>query len=144
MVSMILDIDKSRYRCHIDFRQYSPDDRSRGPTGMFEIHPSHCPVAIAAATASTKTEASARSLALAGCCGPSLSTTEVGVDGSVIASTHADGCGGDGCCSDASGTYGLELYDSAAREGLPDAALLASLGCGNPVAVAELRQGETV
>ena len=30
------------------------------------------------------------------------------------------------------------------REGIPDAALLASLGCGNPVAVAELREGETV
>jgi arsenite methyltransferase len=43
-----------------------------------------------------------------------------------------------------SGTYGLELYDAATREGLPDAALLASLGCGNPVAVAELREGETV
>ena len=27
---------------------------------------------------------------------------------------------------------------------LPDAALLASLGCGNPIAVAELREGETV
>ena len=39
---------------------------------------------------------------------------------------------------------GLELYDAATREGLPDAALLASLGCGNPVAVAELREGETV
>jgi len=68
----------------------------------------------------------------------------------VLAATRAegccaDGCGcGDGCCSDASGTYGLELYDAAEREGIPDAALLASLGCGNPVAVAELREGETV
>src|SRR5215218_2276275 len=54
-------------------------------------------------------------------------------------------CCGDGCCStEASGTYGLELYGAAEREGLPDAALLASLGCGNPVAVAELREGETL
>ncbi len=53
-------------------------------------------------------------------------------------------CCADGCCSDASGTYGLELYDAAEREGIPDAALLASLGCGNPIAVAELREGETV
>jgi len=30
------------------------------------------------------------------------------------------------------------------RQGLPDAAVLASLGCGNPIAVAELREGETV
>ena len=59
--------------------------------------------------------------------------------------SHANGCGcGDGCCSDVSGTYGLELYDAATRDGLPDAAVLASLGCGNPVAVAELREGETV
>ncbi|TME09750.1 MAG: arsenite methyltransferase [Chloroflexi bacterium] len=68
----------------------------------------------------------------------------------VLAATRAEGCCadgcacGDGCCSDASGTYGLELYDAAEREGIPDAALLASLGCGNPVAVAELREGETV
>jgi arsenite methyltransferase len=55
-----------------------------------------------------------------------------------------DGCCGDGGCSDASATYGLELYDAAEREGLPSAALLASLGCGNPIAVAELREGETV
>jgi len=54
-------------------------------------------------------------------------------------------CCGDGCCAtEASGTYGLQLYDAAEREGIPDAALLASLGCGNPVAVAELREGETV
>jgi arsenite methyltransferase len=54
------------------------------------------------------------------------------------------GCCADGCCSDATGTMGLELYDATERAGLPDAALLASLGCGNPVAVAELRDGETV
>ena len=61
-----------------------------------------------------------------------------------ICAAQADACCGDGCCSDVSGTYGLELYDAAEREGLPDAALLASLGCGNPTAVAELREGETV
>ena len=32
----------------------------------------------------------------------------------------------------------------AQRAELPDAAVLASLGCGNPTAVAELREGETV
>jgi arsenite methyltransferase len=36
------------------------------------------------------------------------------------------------------------LYTSAEREELPEAAILASLGCGNPIAVAELREGETV
>jgi SAM-dependent methyltransferase len=108
--------------------------------------------AIAAATATTKDEAARGSEALSGCCGPMVASAETGIDGSVataartsdLADPQADACCGDGCCSDASGTYGLELYDAAEREGLPDAALLASLGCGNPIAVAELREGETV
>jgi SAM-dependent methyltransferase len=55
------------------------------------------------------------------------------------------GCGcGDACCGGTGATIGLQLYDLADRAGLPDAALLASLGCGNPLAVAELRPGETV
>src|SRR5213596_2073083 len=36
------------------------------------------------------------------------------------------------------------LYDQSQMETLPEAALLASLGCGNPTALAELRPGETV
>ena len=39
---------------------------------------------------------------------------------------------------------GAELYTAADRDALPDAAVLASFGCGNPAAVAELHQGETV
>ncbi len=45
------------------------------------------------------------------------------------------------CCDD---VFGAALYDQTDRAGLPDAAVLASLGCGNPTAVAELREGETV
>jgi len=56
----------------------------------------------------------------------------------------APGCCDEGCCSGESTTAGIALYDAATREGLPDAAVLASLGCGNPVAVAELHEGETV
>jgi arsenite methyltransferase len=100
--------------------------------------------AVAASAASTKREAASTSAALSGCCGPSVSTDETALDGSKLDGAHASGCCGDGCCSDVSGTYGLELYDAASREGIPDAALLASLGCGNPVAVAELHEGETV
>jgi arsenite methyltransferase len=52
-------------------------------------------------------------------------------------------CGAsDSCC--AAESFGPELYAAAERAGLPDAAVLASLGCGNPLAVAELRAGETV
>jgi arsenite methyltransferase len=100
--------------------------------------------ALAASSAITKHEAAAGSAALSGCCGPSVTTAGAAIDGSRLDAAQADGCCSDGCCSDVSGTYGLELYDAATREGLPDAALLASLGCGNPVAVAELREGETV
>ena len=37
-----------------------------------------------------------------------------------------------------------QLYSGEERDSLPDAAKLASLGCGNPTAVAELHEGETV
>ena len=40
--------------------------------------------------------------------------------------------------------FGEILYDAADRASLPDAAVLASLGCGNPTAVADLRPGEVV
>jgi arsenite methyltransferase len=40
--------------------------------------------------------------------------------------------------------FGSALYDPDARDELPEAAVLASLGCGNPIAIAELHQGEIV
>ena len=40
--------------------------------------------------------------------------------------------------------FGEALYDAEQRGELPEAAALASLGCGNPTAVAELHEGETV
>jgi len=54
-------------------------------------------------------------------------------------------CGGDGdCCGSSGQTFGSELYQIGEREALPDAAVLASLGCGNPLAVADLNEGEVV
>jgi arsenite methyltransferase len=50
---------------------------------------------------------------------------------------------GDACCGPADES-GSELYDALERSELPDAALMASLGCGNPIAVAELHEGERV
>jgi hypothetical protein len=44
--------------------------------------------------------------------------------------------------ADAAGCSGPAAYPDAG--GLPDGAVRASLGCGNPVAVADLRPGETV
>ena len=40
--------------------------------------------------------------------------------------------------------FGAGLYAAEDRGALPDTAVLASLGCGNPTAVAELHEGETV
>ena len=37
-----------------------------------------------------------------------------------------------------------DLYDTAQTSGLPEEAMLASLGCGNPTALAQLKPGETV
>ena len=57
------------------------------------------------------------------------------------------GCGSSSCCADEKSegtTFGEGLYDVEHRGELPDAAVLTSLGCGNPVAVAELHEGETV
>ena len=50
---------------------------------------------------------------------------------------------GDGCCG-ADETAGPALYSALERDELPEAAVLASLGCGNPIAVADLRPGERV
>jgi SAM-dependent methyltransferase len=57
---------------------------------------------------------------------------------------------GPGCCAPSetfdggSEVFGAALYELGDREQLPDTARLASLGCGNPTAVAELHEGETV
>jgi arsenite methyltransferase len=57
-----------------------------------------------------------------------------------------------GCCS-AEGAivteeqreyFGSSLYEPGGRDELPESAVLASLGCGNPIAIAELHEGETV
>ncbi len=69
------------------------------------------------------------------------------VDGGQASCCGADGCGptirtvqdvqiGEG--------FGAGLYGASERDGLPADALAASLGCGNPHAVADLRPGETV
>ncbi|HEU4941772.1 MAG TPA: arsenite methyltransferase [Gaiellaceae bacterium] len=60
------------------------------------------------------------------------------------------GCGDDGgCCGNAGcdgddGSFGQRLYSIDERAELPDAAVLASLGCGNPTMVADLHEGEVV
>ncbi len=62
---------------------------------------------------------------------------------------EGQGCGCDcesiGCCGDEATTlFGKGLYDVEQRSGLPEDAVIASLGCGNPLAVTALHEGETV
>lgn len=61
----------------------------------------------------------------------------------VAASTDASGCC-DPRPAEIDENFGANRYDTAERAGLPAAAVAASLGCGNPTAVAELRTGERV
>ncbi|HLL45209.1 MAG TPA: arsenite methyltransferase [Longimicrobiaceae bacterium] len=61
----------------------------------------------------------------------------------VVAGGGSSCCGGaafDGSCDPITSN----LYDDAQTAGLPEQAVLASLGCGNPTALAELGEGETV
>jgi SAM-dependent methyltransferase len=62
-----------------------------------------------------------------------------------VASGGNNGCCGassalDGCCDPITSN----LYDEGQAAQIPEAALQASLGCGNPTALASLRPGETV
>lgn len=67
-----------------------------------------------------------------------------------VLDTGASGCcGGSGSCcgpttSETDETFGSALYSDVDRDDLPVAAVAASLGCGNPTAVAQLRAGERV
>ena len=61
----------------------------------------------------------------------------------VAAGAGASCCGGAPCC-DTVDPITSDLYDAGQKSGLPEKAVLASLGCGNPTALAELKPGETV
>jgi arsenite methyltransferase len=65
------------------------------------------------------------------------------------AAEHSRSCGcgtTTTCCgsTQADAPFGAELYDLSERSELPESAVLASLGCGNPTALAELAPGEVV
>jgi arsenite methyltransferase len=61
--------------------------------------------------------------------------------------TDASCCGSSACCgatTDAWDPITADLYDEKQKAGIPVEAVLASLGCGNPTALAALKEGETV
>jgi SAM-dependent methyltransferase len=63
---------------------------------------------------------------------------------------RAESAGQESCCEtgsvawDTADHFGGRLYGDGEADELPEEVRLASLGCGNPVAVAELREGERV
>ena len=61
--------------------------------------------------------------------------------------TSATCCGSSACCgatTEAWDSITSELYDEKQKAGIPVEAVLASLGCGNPTALAALNEGEIV
>ena len=62
----------------------------------------------------------------------------------VVAGEANSCCGASGCGPETWDPITSDLYDEKQKAGIPAEALLASLGCGNPTALAELKAGETV
>jgi SAM-dependent methyltransferase len=71
--------------------------------------------------------------AQAGCCGSPAGS-----------SAESSCCGTGSAALDSADCFGGQLYGAGETDGLPEEAVLASLGCGNPLAVADLREGERV
>src|SRR5215467_9338759 len=71
--------------------------------------------------------------AQAGCCGSPAGS-----------SADSSCCGTGSAALEAADCFGGQLYAAGETDGLPEEAVLASLGCGNPLAVADLRDGERV
>jgi arsenite methyltransferase len=67
--------------------------------------------------------------------------------GETTAGCCGSGSGSSGCCGATSESWDpitADLYEAGQTAGIPAEALLASLGCGNPTALADLHEGETV
>src|SRR5215831_10157054 len=67
-----------------------------------------------------------------------------GASASCCGSSATDSCCSAGSAADAVGGFSEQLYREGETDGLPEEAVLASLGCGNPIAVADLHEGERV
>jgi len=66
---------------------------------------------------------------------------QAGVAASCCGSSAADSCCGTSAAEEVGG-FSERLYREGETDGLPEEAVLASLGCGNPIAVADLHEGE--
>ena len=69
---------------------------------------------------------------------------EISATGSCCGGPAAESCCGAGSSAEAAGGFSEHLYREGETDWLPEEAVLASLGCGNPIAVADLHEGERV
>ncbi len=79
--------------------------------------------------------------------GPAGRTTLAVVDTDQCCTPASETADGSSCCTgvvEVGPAFGASLYSAGEHGELPVAAVAASLGCGNPMLVAELREGETV
>ena len=77
--------------------------------------------------------------------GVTAQSVEISATGSCCGSSAGDSCCGAGsAAAEAVGGFSENLYREGETDGLPEEAVLASLGCGNPLAVADLHEGERV
>ena len=76
--------------------------------------------------------------------GVTAQCVEISATGSCCGSSAADSCCGAGSAAEAVGGFSEDLYREGETDELPEGAVLASLGCGNPIAVADLHEGERV
>jgi arsenite methyltransferase len=77
--------------------------------------------------------------------GATAQSVELSATGSCCDSTAADSCCGTGSAAlDSADCFGGSLYGGGETDGLPEEAVQASLGCGNPLAVADLHEGDRV
>ena len=70
------------------------------------------------------------------------SAVTAGATGCCTGAAASASCRGDTGCGD--DVFGAVGYSTEERAALPAAAVAASMGCGNPLAVADLHEGETV
>jgi len=70
--------------------------------------------------------------------GVTAQSVEISATGSCCGSSAGDSCCGAGpAAAEAVGGFSENLYREGETDGLPEEAVLASLGCGNPLAVAD-------
>jgi len=76
--------------------------------------------------------------------GVTAQSVELSGTGSCCDGSATESCCGAGAAAEEVGGFSEGLYREGETDGLPEEAVLASLGCGNPIAVADLHEGERV